>query len=65
MHSNLRNYACKECSSTFKQADALKQHVKTVHRHIKDYVCSKCSKAFTQKKHLKRHELNIHHVQPT
>ena len=54
------NNACDICEKSFKRADSLKRHFKTVHEGVKRHKCETCEKAFGKSGSLKRHIEMVH-----
>lgn len=51
---------CSECSKHFSERNAMRTHVKVVHRKIKDYSCHKCDFICGQKGNLDAHMKRKH-----
>ena len=54
-HEGLKNYNCKECSNTFGFPQALRNHIRNMHRERKLEKCPYCHKIFKQYFQFKKH----------
>ncbi|XP_050407764.1 zinc finger protein 37 [Patella vulgata] len=55
-NSNSKKHLCHLCSSRFKFANSLKQHIEEIHEGISNLKCKVCGKSFYKLSQLRRHE---------
>lgn len=62
VHHGARPHKCpkEDCTATFKNSSALKQHLRTVHEKQRPFKCQLCPSAFGQRNHLSQHVLVVH-----
>ncbi|XP_076094611.1 uncharacterized protein LOC143065128 [Mytilus galloprovincialis] len=59
MHSNIRQYLCDICGTSFKTKSCQQKHIKSIHHNPRSFECNSCLKRFNTKFALLRH-LRIH-----
>ncbi|KAK6194616.1 hypothetical protein SNE40_000219 [Patella caerulea] len=55
-NANSKKHLCHLCSSRFKFANSLKQHIEEIHEGISNLKCKVCGKSFYKLSQLRRHE---------
>ncbi|KAI8849893.1 hypothetical protein BC829DRAFT_390457 [Chytridium lagenaria] len=57
IHTDRRDYVCKQCPATFARPHDLQRHLKTAHSEMREFECPKCGVACKRKDSLGKHLL--------